>query len=104
MLRIVDGEHYTCAEVKAVTLNHLADIRGKLADLKKLEKVLKKLAAQWPGTRRLIAQLSKRYLNAELKAGSEHTILVKCSPPALAAHPNRKSLPRSDISVVFPRP
>ena len=49
LLRIVDGEHYTCAEVKAVTLNHLADIRGKLADLKKLEKVLKKLAAQCAG-------------------------------------------------------
>ena len=49
LLRIVDGEHYTCAEVKTVTLDHLADIRGKLADLKKLEKVLKELAAQCAG-------------------------------------------------------
>ena len=49
LLRLVDGGHYTCAEVKTVTLNHLADIRGKLADLRKLEKVLKGLAAQCTG-------------------------------------------------------
>ena len=49
LLRIVDGGHYTCAEVKAVTLNHIDDIRGKMADLRKLEKVLKELAAQCTG-------------------------------------------------------
>lgn len=32
-----------------MTLDHLADIKGKLADLRRLEKVLKKLAAQCTG-------------------------------------------------------
>jgi MerR family mercuric resistance operon transcriptional regulator len=49
LLRMVDGEHYTCAEVKSLTLDHLKDVRGKLADLKKLEKVLKQLADQCTG-------------------------------------------------------
>ena len=49
LLRMVDGEHYTCAEVKTLTLDHLKDVRGKLADLKKLEKVLKQLADQCTG-------------------------------------------------------
>lgn len=49
LLRMVDGEHYSCAEVKSLTLEHLHDVRGKLADLKKLEKVLKQLADQCTG-------------------------------------------------------
>lgn len=49
LLRMVDGEHYTCAEVKSLTLNHLKDVRGKLSDLKKLEKVLKQLADRCTG-------------------------------------------------------
>ena len=49
LLRMVDGEHYTCAEVKDLTLEHLQNVRGKLADLKKLEKVLKRLAARCTG-------------------------------------------------------
>ena len=49
LLRMVDGEHYTCAEVKSLTLDHLKDVRGKLADLKKLEKVLKQLADRCTG-------------------------------------------------------
>ena len=49
LLLLVDGEHYTCAEVKTITLRHLKDVRSKLADLKKLEKALKELAAQCAG-------------------------------------------------------
>jgi len=49
LLRMVDGEHYSCAEVKSLTLDHLKDVRGKLTDLKKLEKVLKQLADQCTG-------------------------------------------------------
>jgi len=49
LLRMVDGEHYTCDEVKSLTLDHLADVRGKLADLNKLEKVLKQLADRCSG-------------------------------------------------------
>lgn len=44
LLRMVDGEHHSCAEVRSLTLDHLEVVRGKLADLKKLEKVLKQLA------------------------------------------------------------
>ena len=49
LLRMVDGGHYTCAEVKTLTLEHLCDIRGKLADLRKLERVLKDLADKCNG-------------------------------------------------------
>lgn len=49
LLRMVDGEHDTCAQVKSLTLDHLEDVRGKLADLKKLEKVLKQLAGRCTG-------------------------------------------------------
>lgn len=49
LLKMVDGGHYTCAEVKSLTLEHLKDVRGKLADLKKLEEVLKHLADQCTG-------------------------------------------------------
>lgn len=34
LLRMVDGDGYSCDEVKALTLDHLADIRRKIADLK----------------------------------------------------------------------
>ena len=49
LLKMVDGEHYTCAEVKSLILEHLTDVRGKLADLKKLERVLKQLADRCTG-------------------------------------------------------
>lgn len=49
LLRMVDGDGYSCDEVNALTLDHLADIRRKIADLKKLEKVLKDMAAQCEG-------------------------------------------------------
>ena len=48
-MRMVDGEHYTCAEVKCLTLGHLNEVRGTLTDLKKLEKVLMQLADQCTG-------------------------------------------------------
>jgi MerR family mercuric resistance operon transcriptional regulator len=49
LLALVDGDTYTCAEVQALTLDHIADVRCKIADLKKLEKVLKSMAAQCEG-------------------------------------------------------
>ncbi len=49
LLRMVDGDGYTCDEVKVLTLDHLAEIRGKIADLRRLEKVLKDMAAQCEG-------------------------------------------------------
>jgi MerR family mercuric resistance operon transcriptional regulator len=38
LLRLVDGDRYTCAEVKAITIDHLADVRRKIADLRRLER------------------------------------------------------------------
>jgi MerR family mercuric resistance operon transcriptional regulator len=40
LLRLVDGGRYTCAEVKAITLDHLANIHRKIADLRRLEETL----------------------------------------------------------------
>ena len=49
LLELVDGNSYTCAEVKVMTLDHVASIRRKIADLRKLERVLKEMAAQCSG-------------------------------------------------------
>ncbi len=49
LLRLVDGGSYTCAEVKALTLDHVAEVRRKVADLRRMERVLKEMAAQCDG-------------------------------------------------------
>lgn len=43
LLALVDGRAYSCAEVKALTLGHLQDVRQKIADLAKLDRVLSEL-------------------------------------------------------------
>src|SRR5262249_20125304 len=40
LLQLVDGGRYTCAEVKAITLAHLAEVRRKITDLRRLERTL----------------------------------------------------------------
>ncbi len=49
LLRLVDGGEYSCAEVKTLTLDHAAEVRRKVTDLRKLERVLKEMAAQCDG-------------------------------------------------------
>ena len=44
LLRLADQGGLACAEAKTITVSHLADIRGKIADLKKLERVLTRMA------------------------------------------------------------
>lgn len=44
LLRLVDQGWLGCGEAKAITDRHLADIRGKISDLKRLERVLGRLA------------------------------------------------------------
>lgn len=44
LLRLVDQGGLGCSEAKEITERHLDDIRGKVADLKRLERVLGKLA------------------------------------------------------------
>jgi MerR family mercuric resistance operon transcriptional regulator len=49
LLNLVDGGTQTCAEVKMRTERHLADVRAKLADLRRIEKVLAQTASQCSG-------------------------------------------------------
>ncbi|MDH3715459.1 MAG: MerR family DNA-binding protein [Gammaproteobacteria bacterium] len=48
LLDLADGETYTCAEVKS-TLSHADDVRRKVADLRRLEKGLRAMAAECDG-------------------------------------------------------
>lgn len=50
LLTLVDGGNQTCVEVKERTGQHLGDIRGKIADLVRIERVLKETAARCAGT------------------------------------------------------
>lgn len=49
LLRLVDRGTQTCAEVKALTEQHLDDVRAKIADLRRIEKVLAATAARCSG-------------------------------------------------------
>ncbi len=49
LLRLVDGGSYTCAEVKTLTLDHVAEVRRKLADLRRMKRVLEEMAAECEG-------------------------------------------------------
>lgn len=49
LLQLVDGGNQTCAEVKARTERHLADVRAKIADLRRIERVLATTAASCSG-------------------------------------------------------
>ena len=44
LLELVDGGSFSCAEVHAVTTAHLGEVKQKIADLRKMEKVLKVMA------------------------------------------------------------
>lgn len=49
LLALMNGGHQTCAEVKARTDLHLADIHAKIADLQRMARVLTRTAAQCSG-------------------------------------------------------
>jgi MerR family mercuric resistance operon transcriptional regulator len=46
LLRLVDERDQPCAEARDVAAVHLADIRAKIADLKRMERVLKDVVTQ----------------------------------------------------------
>lgn len=46
LLGLVDGGEASCAEVHALTLDHVADVHRKIADLRRMERVLSAMAAQ----------------------------------------------------------
>lgn len=49
LLALVDHGTQTCAEVKDRTERHLADVREKITDLKRIERILAETAAQCSG-------------------------------------------------------
>ncbi len=49
LLHFVDTTDYTCGDVQAMTLERLSDVRGRIADLRKLESVLAEMADQCEG-------------------------------------------------------
>ena len=51
LLGLADSGDYTCADVKALTLSHRADVRDKMADLKRLDAALTDLAHECDGDR-----------------------------------------------------
>ena len=68
LLRLVEGGRYTCAEVKAITLDHLADVHRKIADLQRLERTLTEVADKCSDGKCPIAPSSKRCSSHETSA------------------------------------
>src|SRR5690348_16099531 len=50
LLRLGGPEKAPCRQVRDIATHHLGDIRAKIADLRKLEKLLAKTVAQCTGT------------------------------------------------------
>lgn len=46
LLSMVDNTEVTCSEVHDITIKHIADVKRKIKDLRKLEKVLTKMASE----------------------------------------------------------
>ena len=46
LLHLVDERDQLCAEVRTVAAVHLDDVRSKIADLKRMERVLKDVVAR----------------------------------------------------------
>lgn len=49
LLRLVDGGHYTCAEVQDLALRHTEGIQRKIDDLRRMKRALKEMASQCSG-------------------------------------------------------
>lgn len=49
LLRLVDGGHYTCADVLKRTEIHIADIKVKIRDLQKMQRTLTEMARSCSG-------------------------------------------------------
>jgi MerR family mercuric resistance operon transcriptional regulator len=51
LLRLVHGHSYTCGQVRDLAVEHLAEIRRKIADLRRLQRVMDDMAAKCSGDR-----------------------------------------------------
>ena len=49
LLAMVDGGVSTCGEVQTITLDHLAEVKHKIADLRRMQGVLRAMADQCQG-------------------------------------------------------
>ena len=49
LLKLVDGDEYTCADVLQNTKAQIAKVRGKIRDLRKMESTLKTISSQCSG-------------------------------------------------------
>jgi len=49
LLKLVDGGRYTCAQLKRITVRHLDEVRRKVADLRKIERVVREMATRCDG-------------------------------------------------------
>jgi MerR family mercuric resistance operon transcriptional regulator len=50
LLRLVGGGDYTCAEVRGIALDHLAQVRAKIGDLQRMEETLAATVARCDGS------------------------------------------------------
>ena len=46
MLGMVDGGDYSCEDIQAIAMAHIKDVKTKIDDLRKIKKVLEKMARQ----------------------------------------------------------
>ena len=49
LLALVDGGTYTCGEIKALALEHADSVRRKVADLRRMEKTLRRVSSECEG-------------------------------------------------------
>lgn len=49
LLKLVDGGGRSCGEVRDMTLAHADDIRAKIVDLRRMERILKEMASKCEG-------------------------------------------------------
>lgn len=49
LLSLVDDGSYNCGEIHALTVEHLKSVEGKIADLRKLQRTLKKISSECSG-------------------------------------------------------
>lgn len=49
LLRFADTSDFSCSDVKSMTLEHRDEVRQKISDLKKIERVLEQMADQCEG-------------------------------------------------------
>jgi MerR family mercuric resistance operon transcriptional regulator len=74
LLRLVDGHAYTCAEVRAMTLEHLAEIRRKIADLRRLKRVIADTSARCTGEQVPDCPIIDALFDAQPLFGGRHNI------------------------------